>query len=101
MRKSIGRAAIASVGVMMLVACGGEGGGGSSANDGEETLTIGVIAPLSGPSAHPASKSGVEAAQQHINDVLGGIGGRQLDFSWCESDGTPEFVVNCANRFVQ
>jgi branched-chain amino acid transport system substrate-binding protein len=96
-------AAIAIAGTVAALA-GCASGTSSSTPTTEPTgapLTIGVIAPLAGATALPAAEYGVLAAQDYINHQLGGIGGRPLELDWCKSDGTPEFLVNCANHFVE
>ncbi|MEV7863787.1 ABC transporter substrate-binding protein [Streptomyces hirsutus] len=99
MRKSMAGAVTASLLFASLAACAENGG--SAGGDGGKTVTIGVVAPLAGVGALPATEYGVNAARSYINEELGGIGGRKVEFEWCKSDGTPEFIVNCANEFVR
>lgn len=94
---------LASVGVLIAASgCSAETAGAKDARpaDDANTITIGVIAPLAGQSALPEVRSGMEAVLHQVNQVQGGINGRELRYELCESDGTPEYVVTCANNFV-
>jgi branched-chain amino acid transport system substrate-binding protein len=50
--------------------------------------------------AYPQNTYGAEAAEDYINNELGGIGGRPIKLDVCSGDGTPETGVKCANDFV-
>ena len=41
------------------------------------------------------------AAKYYINSVMGGVNGRPIDIVNCDSDGSPEKNISCANNFVQ
>ncbi len=49
----------------------------------------------------PELRLGIEAAVQYVNDQLGGVGGRPIELVVCNTDGSPESSINCANRFVE
>ncbi len=67
-----------------------------------EDLTIGVIAPLSGPAAPQglATKTAVEIAVAEINSH-GGIGGRNINVIIRDDQGLPANAVNIAQDFIQ
>lgn len=89
-------AAVVSAGALLLSACGGSDDSASGADE----ITIGVIAPLAGAAALPEIKTGLDAVQHQINKVDGGINDVKIKFDLCESDGTPEYLINCANGFI-
>lgn len=64
-------------------------------------IKFGLIDPDSS-SAIPFPPVGpaATAAQWYVNKKLGGIAGHPISFVVCNSDGTPETNVNCANTFV-
>lgn len=64
-------------------------------------ITVGFLNQEKGAAAFPDFGSGARAARDHLNDDLGGIGGRPLRFVECLTDGSPESSIDCANRFVE
>lgn len=48
----------------------------------------------------PEATAGAQAAVAHVNDDLGGIGGRPLKLSVCRTDGTPESSQSCAQKVL-
>ena len=42
-----------------------------------------------------------QAAVKYVNTQLHGVSGKSISLVVCDSDGTPETNVNCANTFVQ
>jgi branched-chain amino acid transport system substrate-binding protein len=76
--------------------------GTSAASSSARPLTIfffdeeGASAAASSPESFQAA----EAAVDYVNDNLGGIKGRPLKLIHCESLGTPDSVINCANQAV-
>jgi branched-chain amino acid transport system substrate-binding protein len=76
--------------------------GTSSASASAKPLTIfffdeeGASAAASSPESFQAA----EAAVDYVNDNLGGIKGRPLKLAHCESLGTPDSAINCANQAV-
>lgn len=66
-----------------------------------ETVTIGVIAPTSGPVATVAIRQlrTVEWWQKDV-EANGGINGRSIKFVHCNDEGRPEKAVVCARELV-
>lgn len=64
-------------------------------------IKIGLADPTSGPAPYPEAGYGAQAAVHYVNTDLGGINGHPLQLVTCNTDGTPETNVNCANTFVQ
>jgi branched-chain amino acid transport system substrate-binding protein len=76
--------------------------GASAASSSAKPLNIfffdeeGASAAASSPESFQAA----EAAVDYVNDNLGGIKGRPLKLAHCESLGTPDSAINCANQAV-
>jgi branched-chain amino acid transport system substrate-binding protein len=76
--------------------------GASAASSSAKPLNIfffdeeGASAAASSPESFQAA----EAAVAYVNDNLGGIKGRPLKLAHCESLGTPDSAINCANQAV-
>lgn len=99
-------AALAAATTLVVAACGsgsdsGSDGAASGSAASGPTLTIGALAPSLGASAYPEVEAGLKAAEHYINTTRGGVDGRQLAIDICQSDGTPETAVACANKFVE
>jgi branched-chain amino acid transport system substrate-binding protein len=60
-----------------------------------------MIDPVSGPAPYPNSGFGAQGAVKYVNTLLHGVAGRPVSLVICQTDGTPETNVNCANSFVQ
>lgn len=92
-----------------LAACsssGGSSGSSAPASSGGaqasgSTVKVGLIDPVSGALPFPSVAVGAKAAVQYVNTKLKGINGHPVDLVSCNTDGTPETNVNCANTFVQ
>jgi branched-chain amino acid transport system substrate-binding protein len=65
------------------------------------TVKVGLIDPVSGAYPYPSVAVGASAAVHYVNKSLRGIDGHPIDVIPCDTDGTPETNVNCANTFVQ
>jgi branched-chain amino acid transport system substrate-binding protein len=65
-----------------------------------EPITIGFVNMEDGPLAQPAMGDAAEAARQYVNNELGGINGRPLEFDKCVTSGTPDSSAQCANQLV-
>lgn len=103
--------------IVALAACSSSGsntGGSSAASSsapvaGNSTgpsptgtpITMGFLVPDSGVEANPQVLPAEQRGLAYVNDTLGGINGRPLNFVVCHSDGTPAKAVSCANQFVQ
>lgn len=110
-----------SVALLVLTACGSSSSSNtsssainnvsSSAGNGSpaglvrkvakgKPITVGFFDQDSGPSANPLVGSAEKAAVNYINNYEGGINGRPLKVSACNSDGTPETDIACTNNYV-
>jgi branched-chain amino acid transport system substrate-binding protein len=54
----------------------------------------------SAAASSPESYQAAQAAVDYVNKSLGGVKGRPLALTHCESLGTPDSVINCANQAV-
>src|SRR5712692_3222441 len=95
-----GQAAISTLAVVVLAACGGSNtpsGGGLGSGD----LLVGVLAPFSGTDAGlgPAYYAACLAAASSINDN-GGVGGRQVKCKQIDTRGEPADAVPAANQMI-
>lgn len=93
-----------------LAACSSSGGpsgssapasSGGGAQASGSAVKVGLIDPVGGVLPFPSVAVGAKAAVQYVNTRLKGIGGHPVDLVTCNTDGTPETNVNCANTFVQ
>lgn len=93
-------------------ACGGDddtttaGAAGATATTGGqraegEPIRVGFLNQEKGATAFPDFGAGARAASAHLNEDLGGVGGRPLELVECLSDGSPESSIDCANRFAE
>jgi branched-chain amino acid transport system substrate-binding protein len=81
-------------------ASGDVGGPAKKAPSGPP-LRIGFVTDVAGPLADPLTEAGAEAGERHVNERLGGVGGRPLEVIRCGTDGSPEKAIDCANKFVE
>ena len=76
--------------------------GSSAASSSAKPLSIfffdeeGASAAASSPESFQAATAAVD----YVNDNLGGIKGRPLKLTHCETLGTPDSAINCANQAV-
>ena len=76
--------------------------GASAASSSANPLSIfffdeeGASAAASSPESFQAATAAVD----YVNDNLGGIKGRPLKLTHCETLGTPDSAINCANQAV-
>lgn len=108
-------AAIAVIGVLVLSACGDDDDDASPTTtpttaaeqpgDGEPgaggEIVFGMVNLEGGAVSLPEFRIGAEVAVDHVNDDLGGAGGRTLRMIRCDTDLSPEKSIDCANRFVE
>jgi branched-chain amino acid transport system substrate-binding protein len=88
---------------LVLSACGGSGddnGGSGGTKLTGKPIVIGVQSLDTGSVAYPQNTYGAKAAEDYINNEMGGINGRPIKLKICSGDGTPETGVKCANDFV-
>lgn len=100
--RTCGRVLVA-VALSALAACSGSSDGTPSgdASSGRPPLTVGFINMEGAPAgSFPEATAGAQAAVAHVNDDLGGIGGRPLKLSVCKTSGTPESSQSCAQRMT-
>ncbi|MFD0901880.1 ABC transporter substrate-binding protein [Actinomadura sediminis] len=109
------RLTAATVAVLLAAsACGGRGeAGGSTAAQGEckgqqttgitgESVKLGGIYPLSGPtSAYGEIPKGIKAYFDHLNTEKGGVGGRKIEFIVRDDGYQPPKSVEEARRLVE
>lgn len=101
MRKTIRKAtmAIAAVGlVVSLAACSGASTPTDTATD---PIKIGIPLGITGPIAVVGTwaRAGVEAAANELNDA-GGIGGRQVELVFLDTEGDPTKAVSATTRLI-
>lgn len=89
-----------------LAACGSKSPSsasspGSSSGASGSAVKVGLIDPVNGAYPFPSVGVGANAAVHYVNKTLGGINGHPIDVVPCDTDGTPQTNVNCANTFVQ
>lgn len=65
-----------------------------------DAIKVGFLNQEKGAVAFPDFGSGARAAREHLNEA-GGVGGRQLEFVECLTDGSPESSIDCANQFAE
>jgi branched-chain amino acid transport system substrate-binding protein len=105
------------VGSMLAAGCGGDDDDDAAADDSPATtaapasddtvapasgepITIGFVNMEDGPLAQPTIGAAAEAARQYVNETLGGINGRPLEFEKCSTNGAPDSSAQCANQMV-
>jgi neutral amino acid transport system substrate-binding protein len=99
-RMRFGQAAISTLAVVVLAACGGSNtpsGGGLGSGD----LLVGVLAPFSGIDANlgPAYYAACLAAAPSINNN-GGVGGRQVKCQQFDTRGEPADGAPAASQMI-
>lgn len=104
----------AILGAVALAACGSSSGGSSASNAGGSSasstagggagkgapIKVMSLAPIiSQTGAFPAVKYAAEAYQKWVN-ANGGIGGRPLSLTFCDTQGTAAKEASCAQQAV-
>lgn len=81
--------------LLALAACGTSGGSGG------DTITIGVLAPFTGPNAQAANDmmKGVNLAVNEVN-AAGGAGGKKLKIVTGDTVSDPTDAVNAASKLI-
>jgi branched-chain amino acid transport system substrate-binding protein len=94
-----GQLALASIGTLLLAACGLGPATASTADTGP--ITFAMIGPLTGASASQGAPilEGSKAAVQYINDN-GGILGRHVNFDQVDTVGDPADAVPALNKEI-
>jgi branched-chain amino acid transport system substrate-binding protein len=104
--------ALLMAGSLLAAACGGDDDDSSASDTTAKTavttakaatgepIKIGFVDMEDGPLAQPVIGKAAEAARQYVNDTLGGINGRPLEFDKCSTSGAPDASAKCANQMV-
>ncbi len=122
-RRRTGRLATLSIAALMLATCVGSSSTATGAPSrvastststagGDSTPTsvggpsgapikVGYMPVSTGAIASAGLSTGATAGAEYVNTQLGGIGGRPLEVVTCDTDGTPEKAIACANTFVE
>lgn len=97
--KIIAALAISAVG--LLGACSTSTGTDSSAAADLDTIRVGVSGPVTVPSAEYGAywKEGFDLALSEINEACG-VGGKQVELVWEDSQSDPKQSVPIAQKFV-
>lgn len=75
--------------------------GGTAAPAGASPVLVGFHNLEGGSISLPDVRQGFEAGVDYVNSQLDGINGHPMKPIICNTDGTPEASLNCANEFVQ
>jgi branched-chain amino acid transport system substrate-binding protein len=103
--------ALVMAGSLLAAACGGDDDDSTASDSSSKTtatvaaasgepIKIGFVNMEDGPLAQPVIGKAAEAARQYVNNVLGGINGRPLEFDKCSTSGAPDASAKCANQMV-
>ena len=90
----------------VLAACSGGDGGSSGEGDPDSGLTgepimVGLINQEDTPvGSFPELRRGAESAVRHVNNDLGGVGGRPIRLDPCATKGTAESSQACATKLA-
>ncbi len=93
-------ATAAGLTVLTLTGCGG-GAKAGGAKAGGNTITLGVLAPFTGPNAQSATDlmKGVNLAVKEVN-AAGGAGGKQLKVVTGDTVSDPTDAVSAASKLI-
>jgi branched-chain amino acid transport system substrate-binding protein len=92
--------ALVAVAALTAAACSGRGGGGGQ--KGDNALVLGMINQEDAPiGSFPEAREAAQAAVAHVNEDLGGVGGRPVRLEVCRTTGTPESSAACANSLLE
>ncbi len=61
---------------------------------------FGMINDETGAVTFPEARQGAIAAENYVNNYLGGINGHPIQIDSCTGDGTPATAARCANQLV-
>lgn len=80
---------------------GGDDGGTAGACEGSDTIKIGLLAPMTGPSAQSAKwvENATELAVEHVNEE-GILGDRTFELSTYDTEFLPEVATQQAQRAI-
>jgi branched-chain amino acid transport system substrate-binding protein len=78
-----------------LTACSGD-------EQERDDVVLGFLTMEGSPTASfPETTAGAQAAVAHVNDALGGVGGRRLRLETCATTGAPESSSACARQLLE
>ena len=103
MKKRVFAMLMACVMAFSLVACGSKTDNGTAGDNAgtAETIKLGGVGPLTGGYANYglSVQHGAELAVKEINEA-GGVGGKQLELSFQDSQGDPESAVAAYGKLM-
>ena len=104
MKKRVFAMLMACVMAFSLVACGSKTDNGTAGDNAgtAETIKLGGVGPLTGGYANYglSVQHGAELAVKEINEA-GGVGGKQLELSFQDSQGDPESAVAAYGKLME
>ena len=98
-RRTFGLALGVAAVIAAVAGCSGSSGG--DAGSGRPPIVLGFANMEGAPTgSFPDARVGAQAAVDHVNDDLGGVGGRRLELSVCRTNGTAESSQGCAQKLL-
>ncbi|MEO3827677.1 ABC transporter substrate-binding protein [Actinomadura sp. B10D3] len=96
----------AAAAILTITACGDGGSKDASPRPPSNKATgapirIGLVNTEAAGLGFPTYRLGNQTAAAYINDHLGGVNGRPIEYRVCKTQGTPESAVDCANQMVE
>ncbi len=93
--------ATGAVTLVVLAGCSSSGGGSGAGSSGSGTLTIGVLAPFTGPNAQAGQDlmKGVDLAVNEVN-AAGGANGMKLKVVTGDTVSDPTDAVSAASKII-
>src|SRR5689334_2991335 len=99
-RRTFGLALGVAAVIAAVAGCSGSSGG--DAGSGRPPIVLGFANMEGAPTgSFPDARVGAQAAVDHVNDDLGGVGGRRLELSVCRTNGTAESSQGCAQKLLE
>jgi hypothetical protein len=74
----------------------------TACNSKRDTIKIGITTPSTGTAAEKGKvlEDGNKDAIKYVNEVLGGVGGYELELVWMDSNYNAAMMVNNVNKFI-
>ena len=82
-------------------ACGQDTGTGGDHELVGDPIRIGFVNLEGGTISLPEMRIGAEQGAAYVNEQLDGINGRPIEYVRCDTDGSPETSIDCANKFIE
>src|SRR5438128_855692 len=100
--RTFGLALAVAAAVSVLAACSGSSSGSPAAGGSAgPPLVLGFVNMEGAPTgSFPEARVGAQAAVDHVNDDLGGIGGRPVKLTTCTTNGSAESSQGCAQQLL-